>query len=121
MFSSIDNHYLMFVLQCGFLGLGLFLALCATTTVYAWSAAARADGATRRLAAVMAGSLFALTLLMTSVWLPSDYRFVLLAMMGAAGGLRLICVARRSEVASPLRSSSFPLQLSPGHRVTPAV
>lgn len=121
MFSSIDNHYLQFVLQCGYLGLGLFLLLCATTITYAWQAAARSDGATRVLAAGLGGALFALTLLMSSVWLASDYRFMLLAVMGATGGLKLCVQRATSQPATSPAPGSLALQLSPGYRtVAPA-
>jgi hypothetical protein len=118
MFSSIDNHYLQFVLQCGYLGLALFLSLCLTTIDYAWQAAARSEGATRVLAAGMGGALIALTLLMASVWLASDYRFLLLAVMGASGALKL-CVPRRTSLTETLPTPrSFELKLSPGYRTT---
>lgn len=120
MFSSIDNHYLQFVLQCGWLGLGLFLSLCATSIAYARQAAARSEGATRVLAAGLSGTLVALTLLMSSVWLASDYRFLLLAAMGSAGALQLGVTRRTSTTATP---PPYPLglQLSPGYRaIVPA-
>lgn len=116
MFSSIDNHYLQFVLQCGYLGLGLFLLLCATTIGYAWQAAAQSEGATRVLAAGLGGALVALTLLMVSVWLASDYRFLLLAVMGSAGGLKL-CVPRRAPTGRITPApNTIELRLSPGYR-----
>jgi hypothetical protein len=103
MFASIDNHYLQFVLQSGFLGLGLFLTLCLLGVGYAASGIAGARPEQRWLAAGMSGSLLALTLLMFSVWLGGDYRFVLFTMFGIAGGLRLS--RRRQAATTPLVSS----------------
>jgi hypothetical protein len=118
MFSSIDNHYLQFALQCGYLGLGLFVGLCATTIVYAWRAAARCDGASRVLAAALGGALLSVTLLMSSVWLASDFRFLLLAAMGMAGGLHLSNRRNPSALVQAAPQRAFELRLSPGHRVS---
>jgi len=126
-FSSIDNHYLQFVLQCGFLGLGLFAALCLTTIGGAMRAARRLDEPMRTLAAATASSLISLSWLMASVWLAADYRFMLLAVMGSAASLH------RCVVASPRRKSAAAatvdvepalpplLQLSPGYRLSAGV
>lgn len=118
MFSSIDNHYLQFALQCGFLGIGLFVGLCATSISYAWRAAAHSDGAPRVLAAAVGGALLSVTLLVSSVWLASDFRFPLLAVMGLAGGLCLVYRSAGSTAVEPVPTQSFAFRLSPGHPAT---
>jgi len=89
MFSSIDNHYLQFALQNGWVGIGAFLALCFLGIYHAAAAAHDPRNPMPYLSAATAGAIVALTLILSTVWLPSDVRFVLLAMIGMAGGMRM--------------------------------
>lgn len=89
MFSSIDNHYLQFALQNGWVGIGAFLALCFFSIHQAASAAHDPRNPMPYLSAATAGAIVALTLILSTVWLPSDVRFVLLAVIGMAAGMRM--------------------------------
>ncbi|MGC3971363.1 MAG: O-antigen ligase family protein [Pirellulales bacterium] len=82
MFSSIDNHYLQFTLQNGFSGLLLFLAFCFFGIGYALRALKLRRDEFPSLAAGMAAALTSVTVLVWSVWLASDLRFPLLALVG---------------------------------------
>lgn len=89
MFSSIDNHYLQFALQNGWVGIGAFLLLCFLSIHHAASAAHDPRNPLPYLSAATAGAIVALTLILSTVWLPSDVRFVLLVMIGLAAGMRM--------------------------------
>lgn len=114
MFSSIDNHYLQFALQVGYLGLGTFVLFCFFGMAYAASCTNVEQGEFRLLFAGITGSLVALTLLMASVWLAGDYRFALLALVGFAGGAKLSLRQTTTEIAAPPPTVPA-LRLSPGH------
>jgi len=119
MFNSIDNHYLQFVLQNGFVGLTLFVLSCLTGVGYAARAAAAAANPSPQLSAAAAGALLALTLLLASVWLASDFRLVLLAALGLASGMQASRQVVPAKAATPAAFVPATLCLSPGHR--PAV
>jgi O-antigen ligase len=89
MFSSIDNHYLQFALQNGWVGIAAFLALCFLGIYHAAAAAHDPRNPMPYLSAATAGAIVALTLILSTVWLPSDVRFVLLTVIGMAGGMRM--------------------------------
>jgi O-antigen ligase len=118
MFSSIDNHFLQFTLQCGFLGIGLFVVLCGASIAYAWQAVKGCDGVSKMLSAAVGGALLSVTLLVSSVWLATDFRFLLLSIMGLAGGLKLLYVGNAPPVAAPVPFRSPNLRLSPGYRAS---
>jgi len=117
MFNSIDNHYLQFVLQSGFVGLSLFVLLCLIGIGYAARATFDSANPTAWLSAATAGGLLALTLLMASVWLASDFRMVLLVVVGLAGGMQASRTAESSGEASEPSFVRAALSLSPGHRI----
>lgn len=112
MFFSIDNHYLQFVLQNGYVGITLFLMLCLTSAYYAATSAVAGTDDRRYFGAYFAAMFIAVAVLVFTVWLASDYRFVLLAMFGAAGSLPRY----RAAPAQPTKPvAGVTLQLTPGH------
>jgi hypothetical protein len=117
MFNSIDNHYLQFVLQCGFVGLSLFVLLCLTGVGYAARATFGDANPMPWLSAGAAGALLALVLLSASVWLASDFRMVLLLVVGLAGGMQASRTAESPAADSEPTFARAPLSLSPGHRI----
>jgi hypothetical protein len=121
MFSSIDNHYLQFVLQSGFVGLSLFVLLCLTGVGYAARATFAAANPAPLLSAAAAGGLSALVLLMASVWLASDFRMVLLLVVGLAGGMQASRTAGAPAADSKPTLARAALNLSPGHRIAPSM
>lgn len=112
MFFSIDNHYLQFVLQNGFVGIGLFLMLCLTSAYYAATSALAGTDDRRYFGAYFGAMFVAVAVLVFTVWLASDYRFVLLTMFGVAGSLPRYRAAQMKP-AKPV--AGVPLQLTPGH------
>ncbi|MBA4017076.1 MAG: hypothetical protein C0483_07890 [Pirellula sp.] len=112
MFFSIDNHYLQFVLQTGYVGITLFLLLCLTS---AYTAATSAVGGTENrgyFGAYFAAMFVAVAVLVFTVWLASDYRFVLLVMFGISASLPR---RRPAETKQPALVPTVPLHLTPGH------
>lgn len=112
MFFSIDNHYLQFVLQNGYVGITLFLMLCLTSAYYAATSAVAGTDDRRYFGAYFAAMFIAVAVLVFTVWLASDYRFVLLAMFGVSASLPRYRAAQAKH-AKPV--AGVPLQLTPGH------
>ncbi|MBN8624422.1 MAG: O-antigen ligase family protein [Planctomycetes bacterium] len=112
-FSSIDNHYLQFTLQNGYLGIAMFLLLCCGAVVYALRAVSQRRDEFPALAAGTAGALLSITVLVWSVWLSSDLRFPLLTLVGMTACMGRPRPAEAAEVAeSPVRKLRT---LVPGH------
>ena len=123
MFSSIDNHYLQFALQNGWAGIAAFLTLCFLGIYQAAAAAHDPRNPLPYLSAATAGAIVALTLILSTVWLPTDVRFVLLMVIGMAAGMRMSrsvptyadvpagAQAKRLEIVSP---TAPPRRLVPG-------
>ena len=112
MFFSIDNHYLQFVLQNGFIGITLFLMLCLTSAYYAATSAVAGTEDRRYFGAYFAAMFLAVAVLVFTVWLASDYRFVLLVMFGISASLPRYRAAPAKR-AEPV--AGVPLHLTPGH------
>ncbi len=118
MFNSIDNHYLQFVLQNGLAGLGLFVGLGLAAVWYAGRATFALDHPAPWLSAATASVLAATLVLLSSVWLAGDVRFVWLSLVGLAGGMHL---SRRasSTTADSAAWHTVPTYRVAGHRVLP--
>ncbi|MCE9606890.1 MAG: O-antigen ligase family protein [Planctomycetia bacterium] len=126
MFSSIDNHYLQFALQNGYVGIGSFLLLCFLGIYHAASAAHDPRNPMPHLSAATAGAIVALTLILSTVWLPSDVRFVLLVVIGMAGGMRMsrsVPTYADASSAAAAAAATSPLELispaTPPRRLVP--
>lgn len=120
-FSSIDNHYLLFLLQYGYMGIGLFVAatLCALAylAVAAWDPKRPQSG----FAGALFGSLLAVALLLQTVWFASDFAVVWLFCAGLAGSLHSLprtAAPARGEEPEP---SDVPVAENPvmQRRLTP--
>ena len=111
-FGSIDCHYLLFLLQHGYLGVGAFLILTVTTLLKLVPVARRVDLPQSALAAGLFGSLFAVAVLMVSVYFSPDFAAVWLFSAGLASRLPLL-----SESLAPRRRAG-PSPPSP-HRPRP--
>lgn len=81
-FSSIDNHYLLFYLQRGMAGLGLFLTITVTALGYLLRMAWNRDLPHSAMAGAMVGSLLGVSSLLTSVWFAPDHGAVWLFFVG---------------------------------------
>ena len=114
-FGSIDSHYLMFYIQYGYVGIGLFWALMLTVIVYSIVAAWNAQGPWCTLAGGIAGSFLAVGLLMSSVWFAPDYGAVWLFNAGLISNI----LSLPKETASKLKDSTVEV-LETAQRALPA-
>jgi len=103
-FASIDNHYLLFYLQHGRLGLGLFWALQICVLVYLLRASWNVSTPESILAGSMFGAMVGMALALWGVWFAQDYAAVWLFCAGMAGCLRSL--PKGEGPASPPASSS---------------
>jgi len=87
-FHSIDNHYLLLLLQRGYVGLGLFFLFAGAALANLWRTAYTVGSPFAELAAGLFGATLAATVLLTSVWWSSDFGSAWLFTAGLAGNLR---------------------------------
>lgn len=115
-FNSIDNHYIYFVLQAGYLGIGSFMAVGILSILYLLPPACRLQQDDSLLAAGLIGAQLAIMITLWSVWFSDDFGFQWLFNAGYIASWRecrrlslLPCVASQAQPA--LR------RLVPGHPV----
>ncbi len=75
-FISIDNHYMMFELQYGSVGLTMFAILAASIVWNLVGPFLKAPGSPGRLAAGLFGGIVGCLVAMRSVWFAPDYAFL---------------------------------------------
>ena len=106
-FWSIDDHYIMFLLQAGYAGLGSFLLLMACSlaylTVMAWPARPGDLG----FVGAIWGGFAGLTVILFTVWLAADYGDALLFMFGLTANLRALTRAPKGSKA-PAQAAAAP-------------
>jgi hypothetical protein len=88
-FISIDNHYLMYYLQYGYLGLAAFGLFAASVLWNLLPPMLNGTGPTGRLAGGLFGAIGGCLIAMRSVWLAPDYSWGWLFCTGLT-----VCVAR---------------------------
>jgi hypothetical protein len=114
-FRSIDCHYLLFLLQRGPLGLGMFVLFALVTlgnlASVAWKSAKPSAG----LAAGMFGAMALVSVMMISVWLAPDFGAAWLFGAGLAGNLKSFRFASEREAPIPLEWNSPRPLLVAGH------
>ena len=81
-FSSIDNHYLLFYLQRGTAGLGLFIIITLFALAYLVRMAWDRSLPHSVMSGAMVGSLLGVSSLLTSVWFAPDHGAVWLFFVG---------------------------------------
>jgi hypothetical protein len=84
---SIDDHYLMWTLLYGHIGVAGFIALMIVVAWYVLAAAWPAVGPFAGLAGALAGAMLGLAIAMRSVWFASDYGQVWLWTAGVAASI----------------------------------
>ncbi|MFO0953741.1 MAG: hypothetical protein U0835_21810 [Isosphaeraceae bacterium] len=98
-FSSIDDHYIRFLLQYGYVGLGAFVLLSLVSLIdlarVAWDVRQEVSG----LAAAQFGGFAMVTVGLLSVWFSPDFGAVWLFSAGLAGNLR--CLPPSEAPAAP--------------------
>ena len=119
-FRSIDDHYLMFQLRHGLLGVGCFVALALVALMRLWRAAWSRAEANAVFAAAMFGALAGVTLMLNSVWLSPDLGPAWVFSVGLAVTLDQVRV--RTSAATPDQAPSSAdhtsrRRLVPGHPI----
>ncbi|HEX4131706.1 MAG TPA: O-antigen ligase family protein [Pirellulales bacterium] len=120
-FDSVDNHYIYFILQAGYLGVASFMVLGVATLVKLWPFACDRGNWGWSLAAGLFGAHLGLMLLLLTVWFADDFGFQWLFNAGYVtswyGSRRGEPVAGRRVASASLR---LPKRLAPGHPLLPA-
>jgi hypothetical protein len=113
---SIDDHYLLFLLQRGPLGLGLFVLLALVTLINLVRSALDAGSPTADLAAGLFGAMTFVTLMLFTVWFAPDFGVVWLFVAGLASNLQsLRASSSRGNSASEEVGVGPRPRLGPGH------
>ena len=111
-FSSIDNHFIKFFLQYGYVGLACFIILAVLSLIklgmLAWDVTNPAAG----MASALFGSLISVTVGLLSVWFAPDFGSVWLFCVGLAANMR--CLPRIDESSNePSQSTDTQIVLPP--------
>lgn len=107
-FSSIDNHYLRFLLQRGYMGIGCFVAVTLCALAYLAIAAWNPKRPQAGFAGAMFGSLMAVALLLQTVWFAPDFAVVWLFCAGLAGSLHSLPRVAEQPSGEELERSGTP-------------
>lgn len=102
-FHSIDNHYLMFYLQYGYVGITIFALLAVTVSLCLIPGYFGSTGPPGRLIAGILGANIGCLLSMRSVWFAPDYSAVWLFTVGVA--VSLACWYRQARRARANQST----------------
>ena len=115
--ESIDNHYIIYTLMYGFLGLGITIAIACCGIYYMAQAARDPTSPTQWFAASLCGSIGMVTLMMFTVWLAPDYRCMWLFSIGCAAAYRAHDIGRAPVVTVPVMQAPprSTRRLVPGH------
>ena len=121
-FGSIDCHYLLFLLQHGYLGIGSFIILTLVILLDLGRIAIRHTLPEAGLAAGLFGALLAVAVLLMSVWFSPDFAGIWLFSAGLAGRLPYLASSPQSvlqpaspSVAAPAAAADTVPQLPPAH------
>ncbi len=115
LFASIDNHYVQFVLQAGYLGVGLFVVLGAVSAGYLLPPALAIDHRRGLLAAGLFGAIVATMFSLMTVWLSRDFSFFWLLLVGVAGAWRSEILTERAMSLARRPTNVLQRRLVPGH------
>jgi hypothetical protein len=116
--QSIDNHYIIYTLRYGFLGVGLFLLIALCGSIYAAQAALDPTRPTQRFVAAQFGSIAMVSLLLFTVWFPIDFRFIWFFSLGCISAWRAHRIGQEAPSVSwqPAQVRDVPVRrLVPGH------
>jgi len=119
-FGSIDDHYILFLLQHGYAALGAFLILAILATLDLGILAWDVRNPTASFAAVSCGSMAAVTVSLLSVWFAPDFGMVWLFAAGLASNLRNLPVNLESPGPSASDSPTETEARDRRPRLTPA-
>lgn len=118
-FGSIDDHYMLFYLQHGWLGIGMFGVLALCSLYYLARLAWDVNRSTSLFAAVLFGALAGVDVLLVSVWLSPDFGSVWIFCTGLSATLwSLPAGSEKSPLSAVRRIIQQPCdlrRLSPGY------
>ncbi len=120
LFTSIDNHYLHFTLQCGWLGISSFVCLSLSGIVYLFRRAGYANTADETLAAAQCGAIASCLGMMFTVWFAQDFGFGWLLMLGLIAGDHAVSLRHDDGRKSTSRSTLAARRLHPSNRLPTA-
>ena len=99
-FASIDCHYLLFLLQHGWLGIGAFLILTVGNVISLAFVAFRRSLPHAGLAASLIGAIISVAVLLMSVWFSPDFGGIWLFAAGLAARLRSLSTIAGDNVTA---------------------
>ena len=109
-FGSIDDHYILFLLQHGYAALAAFLILACLSIfdlgVIAWDM----EHPAACFAGALCGAMIAVTISLLSVWFAPDFGMIWLFCAGLASNLRTLPVQAGSS--APLKAAKKPSEPS---------
>ena len=118
-FSSIDDHYILFLLQYGYVALTAFLILAVVSIVNMGFLAWDVKGPKAAMAAALFGSLASVTVNLLSVWFSPDFGSVYLFCTGLAANLRCLPDPISIEPGGATAPSARVLAASESSRLRP--
>jgi hypothetical protein len=114
LFWSIDDHYIFYLLQAGFLGLGLFLLICLATLKTLWSPSLDLQSPTSLFTAGLFGAQLGVAIALLTVWFANDFGFQWMFNVGVSASL----LSSTEAMRQPMRKLMVPIvprRLVPGH------
>ena len=111
LFTSIDNHYLHFTLQSGWVGIGSFVCLSLSGIVYLFRRAGYASTADETLAAAQCGAIASCLGMLFTVWFAADFGFVWLLMLGLIAGDHALRLGHATAQLARHRATLAPRRL----------
>ncbi|TWU56879.1 O-Antigen ligase [Rubripirellula tenax] len=111
LFRSVDNHYILTVLNWGFLGLAAFALIGVSAAIGGSFLALEVDPEFRLLVGALSGSIVATLLLLSTVWFSPDYGFLWLLTVGVISSARSAWFRERPQ--TKLRPAHGPAVWNP--------
>jgi hypothetical protein len=120
-FGSIDCHYLMFLLQHGWFGVGAFVILMLAVVIKLGRRALQIEKPGSALAAGLAGAMAGVAMLLVSVWFSVDFAGVWIFSAGLASGLQFPPSTGMKVVRSVItpRKKQTKIEAKPRRYLTP--
>ena len=112
-FKSIDNHYVLLVLNWGLLGLTLFLGLCLAAASGSASLACWCSADHRLLLGAMCGAITGIMILLLTVWFSTGFGFSWLCSLGVLSSSQIAYRFDRHGSRGPLATGSAQSLTSP--------
>jgi hypothetical protein len=112
LFNSIDDHYILFILEYGYAGVTLFVVLALTIQCYLLRIAWPLREPYAPLAGSLLGALLAIDLGLLTVWFAPDFGLVWLFNTGAAVNLYDLSRRYKTKVGADAAAPSIPTSVT---------